>query len=291
MSVLFNDIWMDNIKGLNLSVLEGGAVANLREINKGIDAQLGWGFAPDYVDAINGTGPFVKDGKLENMRILGAMYPTWFYIVVLEKSNFYTLEDIIAGAKTLRISTGPTAGGTGDTILDRMLQPMGSGYEKLKEAGAKFSYVSYSDAANMLKDGLLDAVMLGGSPAVPALSEVDRTMPLRVITVPDYALKAVIDKGYGYSLSSPLPAGTYKNQTKPVPMLTQYGMTIVHKDVDEEIVYQMTKYLWENLDRIRKDQPVRGNMMAFENALSGVTKLEHLHPGALRYYKEKGLVK
>ncbi|MEW6661782.1 MAG: TAXI family TRAP transporter solute-binding subunit [Bacillota bacterium] len=291
MAVLFNDIWMDKIPGLNLSVLEGGAVANLREVNKGIDSQIGWGFAPDFVDAVNGTGPFEKDGKLENMRILGANYPVWWYLVVLEKSNYKTFDDIVNGAKTLRISPGPTAGGTGPTVLDRLLRPYGTSYDQLKAAGMKSSYVSYADAANMLKDNLLDAVILGGAPAVPALSEVDRTMPLRPIPIPQNILKAVLDKGYGYSIDKPLPVGTYKNQTAEVPVITQYGILVVHKSLEDDLVYQLTKHLWENMERIRKDQPVRGNMMGLETALMGVTDLKHVHPGAMKYYKEKGLVK
>jgi TRAP transporter TAXI family solute receptor len=290
MAVLFNDIWMDKIPGVNLSVLEGGAVANLRAVNRGT-AQIGWGFGPDFVDAVNGTGPFVRDGKLENIRILGANYPVWWYFMVPETSKVLTFDHIIGAAGTLRLSPGPTAGGTGPTVIDRLVRERGTTYDRLKVDGMRVSYVSYADAGNMIRDRLLDIVFLGGAPAVPAISEVDRTVPMRAIPIPGEVLRGLAAKGFGYSIDRPLPSGTYRGQTYEVPTVTQPGILVVHKDLGDELVYQLTRHLWENMERIRKEQPVRGNMMSLEAALEGVTDINHLHPGALRFYRERGLVK
>jgi TRAP transporter TAXI family solute receptor len=290
MAVLFNDIWMDKIPGVNLSVLEGGAVANLRAVNRGT-AQIGWGFGPDFVDAVKGTGSFVTDGKLENIRILGATYPVWWYFMVPDASRILTFDHIIDAAGTLRLSPGPTAGGTGPTIIDRLMRVRGTTYDQLKAKGMRVSYVSYADAGNMIRDNLLDIVFLAGAPAVPAISEVDRTVPMRAIPIPEEVLRGLAAKGFGYSIDRPLPAGTYGRQTYEVPTVTQPGILVVHKDLSDELVYQLTGYLWENMERIRREQPVRGNMMSLETALEGVLDINHLHPGALRFYREQGLVK
>nr|HMQ74280.1 TAXI family TRAP transporter solute-binding subunit [Rubrivivax sp.] len=89
-------------------------------------------------------------------------------------------------------------------------------------------------------------------------------------------------------VSATIPAGTYNGQTSDVPTMAIVNFLVTHDGVPEETVYQMTKQLFENLDQ----------MVAAHKAASAI-KLEQatagmpvpLHPGAARYYKEKGLIK
>ncbi|MBF7083663.1 TAXI family TRAP transporter solute-binding subunit [Desulfallas sp. Bu1-1] len=283
MSVLIGDIWMDSIEGLNVSVIEGGGIGNIKMINEGIDAQVGLTFASDFADAINNRGPF-KEGKYDSIMILGALYPTFWNIGVLDKSPIQKVEDILG-----RTLLPGNPGDTGETTFQRILEVHGLTYDDIKKSGGQISFGSYADGANMLKDGIVDMVFFGGSPNVTSLTEVDATNPVRVIPLSEEALKKLGEMGFGYTVDMKIPAGTYKNLKKDVPCLVTMGIMVVNKNMDEETVYKLTKSLWENVDRIKKEQPVRGKWFSAENGYKKVFDPKYIHPGALRYYKEVGV--
>ncbi len=84
-----------------------------------------------------------------------------------------------------------------------------------------------------------------------------------------------------------LPAGTYPNQEKTVRSIAHPNVLAVHADVPDEVVYQVTKTLWENLPSLHEIHQATKDM-ALSKALKGIGA--PLHPGAIRYYREKGLV-
>lgn len=283
-SVLITDIWMENMEGLNVSVIEGAGVSNLKIVNEGVDAVTGLTFASDFADAIQGRGVF-KDNKQENLMALGAIYPTLWNVAVLESSGINSIEEIF----NKHINPGDP-GFSSELATQRILEAYGKTYEDVKKAGGKISFGSYTDGANMMKDGVLDVVVAGGAPNVNALSEADSTKPIKLLPIPEDAMKRILDKGYGYSAMA-IPAGTYKNQKEDVPCLATVGLIIVNKKLDEEYVYNMTKALWENLDKIAKEQPERAKWMSKEKAYNDVPDPSTIHPGALKYYKEIGVAK
>jgi TRAP transporter TAXI family solute receptor len=287
-SVLFADIWMDELPEMNITVVEGGAIGNIREVNRGTDAQSGLAFANHFADAIAGRGAFDKDPQ-KNVMTLGAMYPTWWEFAVLERSNINSLEDFIKmGGYTIPGNPGDAS----EQIARLVFKHMGYDTDALEKAGVRIAYGGYTDAANQMRDGIIDLVVQGGSPAVPILVEVDTTNPLRILPVPADVLKSIDAAGLGYSTGVPLPANVYKNQTQPVPTVTTMGIFLVSRDLDEDLVYRMTKALWESIDRIRREQPTRGNFMNPAQGYSGIPDPNNnIHPGALRYYKEIGVAK
>ncbi|EGL83246.1 TRAP transporter solute receptor, TAXI family [Caldalkalibacillus thermarum TA2.A1] len=286
MSVLFADIWMDELDNFNVTVVEGGAIGNIREVNRGEDAQSGFAFASDFADAVQGTGVFEGEVQ-ENVRAIGALYPAWWNFVVMDDSPIQSLEDFIQqGGHTIPGNPGDAS----ELTTRRVFEAMGYTYEDLEKLGVRISYGSYSDAATQLRDGIIDMVVQGGAPEVVGLSEIDASRPVRPLPIPDDVLQALDEAGYGYTVDMVIPAGTYRNQTEDIPTVVTMSILIVHKDMDEEIVYQMTKALWENLDRIRDEQPGRGQWMDAERGYTEIVNPEeNIHPGALRYYKEIGV--
>jgi len=284
-SVLITDIWMNEYPEFNVSVIEGGAVENLRAVNNGLDAQTGLSFASDFADAVNGRGTF-KDNKLEDLAILGCIYPSYLNIAVLKNSDITKIEDVVGK----HLCPGKP-GYSSNKVMQRVLQAYGITYEDIKKAGGKVSFGGYTDAANMLKDGIVDMAAALGAPNVTAFTEAHATKPIRLLPIPEEILKKLEKQEYGYTYNIPIPANTYEGQTEPVPTVTVLGVIIVDKNLDNDTVYKMTKALWENIDRIRKEQPVRGNEMSLERAYQGVPSAlrEYIHPGALKYYKEKGV--
>lgn len=283
-TVLLSDIWMSKIPGVNVSVLEGGSVGNIKAVHKGLDANMGWCYTTDLRDAYLGEGNFVGQ-KYSDAVPIGVMYPVWLNIVSLEGSKVKTLQDM----KNARTNFG--AIGTGSEITaKRLLEVNGITYDSIKAAGGTVSYGNFSDAATQLKDRIVDVIVGGGGPDIPAVHEVEATKPVRLIPIDDETLKKIDALGYGYNTSLPIPANTYKGQTEPVPAISYQSLIIVNKSLPEDLVYNLVKHLWENIERIRKEQPSRGNYMRLETVFDGINTKD-LHPGAAKYYKEIGILK
>lgn len=282
-SVLLGDLWMNDIEGLNVSVLEGGSVGNIKAIDEGVDANFGWCYTPDLIDANEGRGSFEQ--KYENSLILGVMYPVWLNIVTLEDSDIKSIEDL----KDAKINAGAIGTGS-EVVVQRLLDVYDLNYDKIQENGGTVSFGNYSDASTQLKDGIVEVMLGGGAPDIPAVHEVDAQQRVRLIPVDKEGLKRLEEKKYGYAVDLPIPANTYIGQTEDVPAVAYPSVMIVNKDVPEDIVYQITKSLWENIETVRKEQPARGKYMKIETVFNGIDT-SNLHPGAAKYYKEIGVLK
>ena len=281
-TVLLSDIYMDLVPGLNFNVLEGGSIGNIKAISGGVDANFGWAYTTDLRDAYKGEGAFTE--VYSDALPIAVTYPVWLNVLTLDNGKITS----IAQLKDARINVG--AVGTGSELAaKRMLEAYGFTYDSIKTNGGQISYGSYSDGSTQLSDGIVEAIMGGGSPNIPAYSEVSQQNKCLLLPVSEEAANNLLAKDYGYTISE-IPANTYVNQPEAVSAVTYQSVLIVNKDMNEELVYQLVKGLWESMDRIRKEQPARGNLMSIDTALEGIN-VEDLHPGAAKYYKEVGLIK
>jgi TRAP transporter TAXI family solute receptor len=282
-TTLISEIYMDEFDGLNVSQLEGGSVSNLRTLEKGEDAQFSINYTSDFADAMNGRGNFEK--PLENVAAIGALYPAFQTVATLaDNQDINKVEDIVSK----HVFIGPKGGGS---IVGfwRVMEEYGITEETFNQNGGKISYGNYSDGASMLKDGIVDVFFGGGAPGVVSLKEIEVTKKIKVIPIDQEVLDRVKNKGYGMS-GAMLPANTYDGQTEEVPLWTLESMLTVRKDFDEEFVYNMTKFFWENLNRFEEQLPTRAVYMTYDTVLSGLEESQ-LHPGALKFYKEVGAIK
>ncbi|GAK05489.1 TRAP transporter solute receptor, TAXI family precursor [Geomicrobium sp. JCM 19037] len=166
---------------------------------------------------------------------------------------------------------------------------MGYDEKGLEEADVSLNFGGYGDAANQLRDGIIDITVQGGGPGVPALTEVDSTRTLRLLEVPEDVMNEMDEAGYGYSTGMTIPAGTYSNQTEDVDALASWAMMIMNEAVNDHLVYEMTKQIWESVDRVQEEQPSRGAWFDPEHTFDVIENPEeNIHPGALRYYEEIG---
>lgn len=280
-TTIMAEVYMDNFKDLNVSENEGGSVPNLKALEID-DAQLGITYTSDFIDSLEGKSEF--DEPLEMPNAMGSLYPVFQTIATLESNNdINSIEDIV----DKHIFLGPKDSG-GVVGFWRLMEMYDIDEQTIKDAGGKFSYGNYSDGASMMKDGIVDVYLAGGAPMVPALQEIDVTNPVKVIPVEEDKLEELREKDYGISTGE-LPADTYENQTEAIPTYTMITTTVVRADLDEEYVYNLTKFFWENLDKIESQVPTRAADITLDTALEGLSE-EHLHPGALKYYKEKGVL-
>jgi len=222
--------------------------------------------------AWNGTGDWTKGKKFTNIRATFPMYDTPFHFIALDKSGIKSVKDL-AGRKS---GIGPRAGTCG-TYFPMMFKILGVNTTIRNGQG--------SDMAAGLQDGLLDAFPFCAGVPIAAFSELETTNKVRFFTYSDEEIKKL--KAALPELSdSVIPKGTYRQLTEDHKTVGVYNFAMAHKDVPEDLVYGVVKTVLEN-----NAQMVKGHASAKETLLENWNRNTFLpfHPGAVRYYKEKGI--
>jgi uncharacterized protein len=224
------------------------------------------------LQAWNGTGDWTKGKKFSNIRATFPMYDTPFHFIALDKSGIKSVKDL-AGRKS---GIGPRAGTCG-TYFPMMFKTLGID-TTIRNGQA-------SDMAANLQDGLIDAFPFCAGVPIAAYSELETTNKVRFFTYTDDEIKKL--KAAMPELSdSIIPKGTYKQQTEDHKTVGVFNFGIAHKDLPDDLVYAVTKAVLEN-----NAQMVKGHAAAKETVLPNWNRNTFLpfHPGAVRYYKEKGI--
>ena len=148
-------------------------------------------------------------------------------------------------------------------------------------------YLSYEQAGDSLVDGNLDAILVQAAIPSPAITQqIASNKALRFIAIEEEMMKKLLAK-YSYYAKISIPKEMYKTDA-PVNTFYISNMVIVSKTLSPDLVYSITKAFFENIDTIRNSHPsVKG--LTIESAVEGLPI--PLHPGAQRYFKEKGLLK
>jgi len=270
------ETWNNHIDGLNVTVQSTGAsVENIRLIGSG-ETEVAMAMNGPGIAAVQGTGDF--EGKaVKNFAAVGVIYPEVMQVVAPKDSGIKTIEDL----KGKRVSIGPAGSGTASAAI-KILESYGIDPEKDIE---KFQD-TFADAASKLKDGLLDAAF--AVLAVPAANIIDITTstPVTIVSIEGEGLDKLLKAEPAFSPYE-IPAGTYDGQDQVGHTVSQWAVLYVNKDLSEDLVYQMTKVMYENTDEIAAGH-ARGNQIKLENAMKGIAPVP-FHPGAEKYYKEKGL--
>jgi hypothetical protein len=224
------------------------------------------------LQAWNGTGEWTKGQKYTNIRAVFPMYDTPFHFIALEKSGIKAVKDL-AGKKS---GVGPRAGTCG-TYFPLMFKAL--------NIDTTVRNGQASDMAANLQDGLIDAFPFCAGVPIAAYSELETTNKVRFFTFTDDELKKL--KAALPELSdSVIPKGTYKQQTEDHKTVGVFNFAIVHKDLPDDLVYAITKAVLEN-----NPQMVKGHAAAKETLLENWNRNTFLpfHPGAVRYFREKGI--
>jgi len=271
------NVWNDNIEGLNVTVQSTGAsVENIRLLSKG-EADLVMAMNGPAIRAVNGEGEW-EGTPVDNIAAVGVIYPEVMQVVALKDSGIKTIADL----KGKRVSIGPAGSGTASAAL-KILEAYGIDPDKDIE---KFQD-TFADAARKLKDGNLDVAF--AVLAVPAANIVDITTakPVTIVDIEGESLDKLLEIAPAFSPYE-IPAGTYDGQDEPAQTVSQWAVLYVKKDLPEDLVYDLTKVMYEKTEDIAAAH-ARGEQISIENAIKGIEPVP-FHPGAVKYYKEKGLM-
>jgi uncharacterized protein len=269
----------------------GGAIANIVKDATGIEtnAEVSGASAENMTTLKDGNAEiaftqtdiasYAKEGKLmftdnvvDNVKAIGTLYPETVQIVTTAKSGIKTVADL----KGKKVSVGAPGSGT-FANAEQILEIHGI---TMQDIDAK--HLSFDESTAGIQDGSIDAAFVtAGTPtgAVEGLAATEN-----VVIVPIEAGKAdeLIAK-YPYYAKEDVPAGVY-GLTSAVPSVAVLAMLVVRDELSEELVYNITKAIFENTDKIGH---AKGKLIKAEKALNGVGI--EVHPGAQKYFDEKGV--
>lgn len=274
LGVALSQIYNDHIDGARASVQSTRAsVENLNLIQTG-RGELGLALGDSVAAAWEGDEEVGFKQKLEKIRGISALYPNYIQIVASKDSGIKTLADL----KGKRVSVGAPRSGT-EVNARRLLDAAGMSYADFDRT----EYLPFGESVELIKNRQLDATLQSVGLGAASIRDLASSVPITVVEIP----QAVVDKvGSPAFISATIPAGTYDGQSEDVQTAAIVNILVTSADVPEELAYQMTKLLHEN-----RDTMINAHAAAKGISLDGALRAMPvpLHPGAARYYKEKGV--
>ena len=213
---------------------------------------------------------------LKKLRGLSATYNNYIQIVASAESGIRTVADL----KGKRVSVGAARSGT-ELNARAILKAAGLGYKDL----SKVEYLPFGESVELMKNRQLDATLQSAGLGVSSIRDLATSVKIVVVPIPADVVAKVGDPAYQAAV---IPANTYEGQTADVPTAAIANFLVTQSDVSNELAYQMTKALYDNLDTLYAAHNA-AKAIKRENAVKGMPV--PLHPGAEKYYREVGVIK
>ena len=267
-------------------IARGGGIGNPVVVNEG-KAQLAIANTSTSNWAWNGEQEIYKGKKHQNIRgLLGGLNEVWIVAMLTEdyirKTGNDTLEKALLGDKPPRVIMKP-AGSTVPPVVRMALEAMGTSFDKLRAKGGSLTQVDVSQIPQLMRDGRADLYFESASPGHPATQEVSLTVDVRFVDMPDKAIQFMAQNGLKVS---PMPQ-FFKGQKGPVKSVDFGTNLIAHKDMSEDLAYRITKAICENRDALVSEHKAMSGFVAKDAGKPENVGIP-LHPGAVKYYQEKG---
>lgn len=269
------DVVNRNVEGVRMTAEETkGYVANIKLLQKG-DLEASMATSLSSYEAYTGTGNFTGSEKGQIMSWM-AIAPVAMHIITLTDSGINSLDDL----KGKRIGMGQP-GGTSMLDANAFMETLG-----LKaDTDFKPFRVRLGNMVSMLTDGNLDAALWNGSFPLPPVKKLTAQRDIRLIPIPDDVYKKH-NEAYAPYFRLSIPGGLYQNVDGDTPTFGLANGMVIQKKIPDELVYNMTKAIFENLDKLAGVHPALGRITK-DTVLNGFGA--PLHPGALKYYREIGV--
>lgn len=213
--------------------------------------------------------------KIDRVRGVTAIYPSYIHIVALKESGIKTIADL----KGKRLSVGAPESGT-ELDTRKLLGAAGITYKDLGKA----IYLPFEESVDLMKNKELDATLQVGGLGIPALREIADAFSVVFVEIPP---EVVAKAGVPYR-TGVIPKGTYRGQDSDVQTATLLNYIVVRADLPPDLVYDITKTIFDSRGELVAAHPAAA-AINLEDALDGMPV--PLHPGAAQFFREKGLIK
>jgi TRAP transporter TAXI family solute receptor len=263
---------------LGVAQISNGSVANVEAISAGrIEAALAQ--ADVVYWAHSGTGRFAKNGPLGGIRVIANLYPGSLHIVATANSQLNQIRDLV-GQRVALDEPGSGTLASAEMILAS---------EGIRKSDLTALYIKHIHAGPMLANGRLDVFFFVAGFPTKSVINVSKSIDIKLIPLSEQTIKSLV-RDRPYFASGIIPKGTYAGVTADVATVDIGTQLIVREDLDEELVYRITTELWSGRTRKLLDAGhPKGKQVRIKTALRGVAV--PLHPGAVRYYREVGMLK
>ncbi|MFN6955317.1 MAG: TAXI family TRAP transporter solute-binding subunit [Acetobacteraceae bacterium] len=225
------------------------------------------------LQAWNGQGEWTQGNRFRSIRALFPMYDTPFHGIALRRSGITN----IAGLAGKNIGLGPR-GGTPGTYWPIILNTLG-----VRPAALRFG--SASDMQGQLNDGLLDAFLFASGVPVPAFSEAETQQQVNWIDFTEEEVRRITAALPELSPAT-IGASVYRTTGRDLRVVGMFNFAIGHQSLDAGFVYELVKAVLDNNAQLRQAIAAGAETVA-ENAVKNT--FLPFHPGAVRYYREKGI--
>ncbi|WP_284179565.1 TAXI family TRAP transporter solute-binding subunit [Rhabdaerophilum sp. SD176] len=273
MGVGMSKLFGEKIAGSRPSVQATKAsVENLNLLQQG-KGEIAFTLGDSVISAWKGEAEAGFPAPLKKLRGIAAIYPNYIQIVASKESGIKTLADL----KGKRLSVGAPKSGT-ELNARAILAAAGLAYKDL----GKVEYLPFAESVELMKNRQLDATLQSAGLGVASIRDLSTSVAIVMVEVPP----SIVDKAGLPFVQGAIPPNTYTGQTSPVSTAAVMNYLVTHEGVSEKLVYEMTKSIFENLPSLAAAHAA-GRAIRLENAVNGMAI--PLHPGAAKYFTEKGI--
>lgn len=252
----------------------GASAENINLIITG-GAEMAITMSDSVAQAYNAFGAYEGKTPAKNLMAITGLYPNYVQLITTKKTGVTKFEDL----KGKKVGVG--APNSGVELNARMM------YEAhgMTYADSKVDYLNYGEAIEQMQNGLVDAVFVTSGIPNATIMELSVAEQIVIVPIQGEGLKKLTEK-YPFFVPEVIPKETYKTETD-VNTVTVRNIMLVRSDLPENVVYDLTKAIFENIDSIKASHATAAKHVSLENSHIGVDI--PFHPGAVKYYQEKGI--
>ncbi|MCL2569460.1 MAG: TAXI family TRAP transporter solute-binding subunit [Oscillospiraceae bacterium] len=279
----FSEVWESNIPGVRTTLVAGSGTGNPYTVNMG-EAQIGFSYVHTTFDTRYGVGTApAPDILTEDIRLLMNIHSIFYFTGMIDRGLGITnFEELLAAQPPLVAAVGAPGSGS-EEVFRAVMEAHGITYADIESWGGRVEFLGAGAGADSFRDGHVNMLSNAAPQPFSTFVEVGASRDVTVLPISPSAIPALEARGYAVDYIDTTP---YGDPTGRILSAGPVSIVFVHKDLDEELVYQMTRLLWEHMEAMIATQPALGGFIPERAAYAHIP----LHPGAERFFREIGLI-
>ena len=272
-----SQVWTNNVEGVKCNTQTStGSFQNCQDVSTG-EVDVAVATSDVVLNAYNGTGKFADIGKLDNLRVIGAVYTSVLSGVALKSSGLTYIHDLLGK----RVAVGPAASATENATL-AAFDAMG-----IDSSNTSLENLGLGDGADSVGDGILDAAFGFAGLPIGGQLNLAATKEIQVLDMTQEEIDKVLAGNAAY-IQTKIPAGTYTGQDNDANTFGVKCLIIVTADMDADLVYDLCKAMNEHTEELAAGYALLKDMT--DPSFLCTQMPIPLHDGAQKYYSEQGLI-
>lgn len=272
-----SQVWTNNVQGVKCNTQTStGSFQNCQDVSTG-EVDVAVATSDVVLNAYNGTGKFADIGKLDNLRVIGAVYTSVLSGVALKSSGLTYIHDLLGK----RVAVGPAASATENATLAAF------GVMGIDSSNTSLENLGLGDGADSVGDGILDAAFGFAGLPIGGQLNLAATKEIQVLDMTQEEIDKVLAGNAAY-IQTTIPAGTYTGQDNDANTFGVKCLIIVTADMDADLVYDLCKAMNEHTEEMAAGNALLKDMT--DPSFLCTQMPIPLHDGAQKYYSEQGLI-